>query len=53
MRYLPVVALLIALVAVMGGLNSESFKATRSMVLTIIGGIVIMMVFGLVLNRTL
>lgn len=53
MRYVPIVVLLLALVAVMGGLGSQSFKATRSMVLTIVGGIVIMMLFGLVLNRTL
>ena len=53
MRYIPVVALLLALVAVMGGMGSESFRATRSMLLTIVGGILIMMLFGLVLNRAL
>jgi Na+(H+)/acetate symporter ActP len=52
-KYLPVVALLIALVAVMGGMNSESFKATRSIVLTIAAFIVIAALFGLVLKRTL
>lgn len=53
MKYLPVVALLIALVAVMGGLNSESFRAARSMVGTIVVLIIVAIVFGLVVKRTL
>ena len=53
MKYLPVVALLIALVAVMGGLNSESFKAARSIVATIVVLIVVAVIFGLVVKRTL
>ena len=53
MKYLPVVALLLALVAVMGGLSSESFKATGSIVVTILAFLVIAILFGLVLKRTL
>ncbi|MFN2588221.1 MAG: hypothetical protein ABR613_08895 [Actinomycetota bacterium] len=53
MKYVPVVALLLALVAVMGGMGSESFKATRSMVLTILVLLAGAVVFGLVLKRTL
>ncbi|MDQ4025999.1 MAG: hypothetical protein M3217_11020 [Actinomycetota bacterium] len=53
MRYLPVVALLIALVAVMGGMSSESFRATRSIVVTILVLIAGAVLFGLVVKRTL
>ncbi|MDQ3915372.1 MAG: hypothetical protein M3323_08620 [Actinomycetota bacterium] len=53
MKYIPVVALLIALVAVMGGLSSESFRATRSIVVTILAFIAVAILFGLVVKRTL
>lgn len=53
MKYVPVVALLVALVAVMGGLGSESFRATRSIVATIVGLLVVALLFGLVVKRTL
>jgi hypothetical protein len=52
-KYVPIVALLLALVAVMGGLGSESFRATRSIVLTIVGFLAVALLFGLVLKRTI
>ncbi len=53
MRYVPIVALLLALVTVMGGLGRESFRATRSIALTIVGFVAVALLFGLVLRRTI
>ena len=53
MKYLPVVAMLLALVAVMGGLGREGFQATGKMILTIAGLLVAFVLFYLVVARAL
>lgn len=53
MKYLPVVALLLALVTVMGGAGERSFKATGSIVGVIVAFLLMALLFGLVVNRTL
>ena len=53
MKYLPAMAMLLALVAVMGGMNRRSARATGNIVV-VIGALVLMtLLFGLVLDRTL
>ncbi|HEX2057824.1 MAG TPA: hypothetical protein VHI71_05585 [Actinomycetota bacterium] len=53
MKYLPVVAMLLALVAFMGGLGREGFKATGRMVLTIAALVIGFVLFYLVVARAL
>ncbi len=53
MRFIPVVALLLALVAVMGGLGREGFQATGKMVLTIAALLLGFVLFYLVVARAL
>jgi hypothetical protein len=50
-KYLPVVAMLLALVAVMGGLGREGFRATGKMILTIAALVVGFVLFYLVVAR--
>jgi hypothetical protein len=52
-KFLPIVAMLLALVAVMGGMGREGFRATGQMVLTIGGLIVGFVLFYLVVARAL
>lgn len=53
MKFLPVVAMLLALVAVMGGMSGRSARATGNIVLVIGAFVLLALLFGLVLNRTL
>ncbi|HEV2754167.1 MAG TPA: hypothetical protein VG318_00115 [Actinomycetota bacterium] len=53
MKFLPVLAILLALVAVMGGLGRESFAATGRMILTIAALLVFFVLFYLVVARAL
>ncbi|HYO61057.1 MAG TPA: hypothetical protein VEU29_04080 [Actinomycetota bacterium] len=53
MKYIPVVAILLALVAVMGGMGRDSFEATGRMLLTIVALLVFFLVFFLVVARAL
>lgn len=53
MRFIPVVAMLLALVAVMGGLGREGFQATGKMILTIAALLVVFVLFYLVVARAL
>jgi hypothetical protein len=52
-RYVPVVAMLLALVAVMGGMGRESFRATGTMLLTIAALLVSFVLFYLVVARAI
>jgi hypothetical protein len=52
-KFLPVVAMLLALVAVMGGLGREGFQATGKMILTIAGLVVGFVLFYLVVARAI
>lgn len=53
MKFLPVVAMLLALVVVMGGLGREGFAATGRMILTIAALLVFFVLFYLVVARAL
>ena len=53
MKYIPIVAMLLALVAVMGGLGSEGFRATGRMILTIVALLVSFVLFYLVVARAI
>lgn len=53
MKYLPVVAILLALVAVMGGMGRDSFQATGRMILTIGALVVGFVLFYLVVARAI
>ena len=53
MKFLPVVAMLLALVAVMGGLGREGFQATGKMILTIAALVVGFTLFCLVVARAI
>lgn len=53
MKFIPVVAMLLALVAVMGGLGREGFQATGKMILTIAALLVVFVLFYLVVARAL
>ena len=53
MRFLPVVAILLALVAVMAGFGREGFHATGRMILTIAGLLVAFVLFYLVVARAI
>ncbi|HYP24750.1 MAG TPA: hypothetical protein VEV43_14360 [Actinomycetota bacterium] len=53
MRFIPVVVILLALVAVMGGLGREGFRATGKMVLTIVALLVGFVLFYLVVARAI
>jgi hypothetical protein len=52
-KFLPVVVMLLALVAVMGGLGREGFQATGKMILTIAGLVVGFVLFYLVVARAI
>ncbi|HEX2296719.1 MAG TPA: hypothetical protein VHN37_15605 [Actinomycetota bacterium] len=51
MKYVPVVAILLALVAVMGGLGREGFRASGKILLTIAAFLAIFTLFYLVVAR--
>lgn len=53
MRFVPVVAMLLALVAVMGGLGREGWAATGKMILVIAGLIAGFVLFYLVVARAI
>lgn len=53
MRFVPIVAMLLALVAVMGGLGREGFQASGRIFLTITGLLVIFTLFYLVVARAI
>lgn len=53
MKYLPVIAMLLALVTVMGGMSRQSARATGNIVLVMGALALLTLLFGLVLNRTL
>lgn len=53
MKYLPVVAMLLALVAVMGGLGRQGFQATGKMILTIAALVAGFVLFYLVVARAI
>ncbi len=53
MKYIPVVAILLALVAVMGGLGREGFEATGKMILTIAALVIGFVLFYLVVARAI
>ncbi|MDQ3958028.1 MAG: hypothetical protein M3273_06855 [Actinomycetota bacterium] len=53
MKYLPVIAMLLALVAVMGGMGGRSARSTGSMLLVIGAMLLMALLFGLVVNRAL
>lgn len=53
MRFIPVVAILLALVAVMGGLGREGFQASGKILLTIAALLVVFTLFYLVVARAI
>ena len=53
MKFVPVVAMLLALVAVMGGLGREGFQATGRMILVIAGLLLVFVLFYLVVARAI
>lgn len=53
MKFLPVVAMLLALVAVMGGLGREGLQATGKMILTIAALVIGFVLFYLVVARAI
>lgn len=53
MKFVPVVAMLLALVVVMAGLGREGFAATGRMILTIAASILFFVLFYLVVARAI